>query len=804
MKHSIQSKILIWLIIVIVSVGAFIGVLSSIEVKKLLLNSTTNFLHNVNSEDAKQMGQIFDNTSLFIKMVATRTRVVEYLQNQTLDKKKELVDIFVTFQKDNPHYVSIYLMDTTGSVDISTDRSSIGSNYGFHPYFREAMKGKQFVDVALGKTTNKIGYYFSYPAISAEGKVLGVAVVVLDPASSYAELDDNLGEESSIMMTDLNGIILYSTKKDRELKSLGVISASTQAELKKNNAYLGLKISPLGYEEIQRTIYAYTAPKTVQFSHKEDNEEELVSIARIINYPFYLVSEVELNSILSQIIQVAGTIGVQIFGAAVFALLLVSLVVRKILSPLSVLKKHAELIGKGDFTHKINIKSGDEFDELGSIFNQTQNHLQELYGNLEQKVRERTQVAESALIQMEEQNKALEQGKCAILNILEDERQLEEDLKKEKEGIEKKVNERTSQLNSEKSKLSASISSLPIGFIMVDKSHKVVLVNRKVQEILGLTKDRIKIFDDILSLFPKDSAIFKIHENYHIDKNFVVQTGEVVFGTKMLKVSIVPITKNTDEETEVLGSILLIDDITEEKVLERSKNEFFSIASHELRTPLTAIRGNTSMILDYYAKDLVNPDLITMITDTHSASVHLISIVNDFLDMSRLEQGKMEYKKEKVSPSEIVKKIMAALAVNALEKKIAILSTIDEKMVIWADYGKVEQILFNLIGNALKFTDKGTITISAKSEKDNVQIEVSDTGRGIPLASQNLLFRKFQQAGSSTVTRDTTQGTGLGLYISRLMAEGMGGKLSLVKSIDGEGSVFSLTLPIGNKRLVLQ
>ncbi len=801
MKHSIQSKILIWLIVIIVFVGAFIGVLSSIEVKKLLLNSTTNFLHNVNIEDAKQMGQVFDNTSLFIKMVATRTRVGEYLQNPTLDKKRELVDIFDAFQKDNPHYVSIYLMDATGNADISTDRSSIGSNYGFHPYFREAMKGKQFVDVALGKTTNKVGYYFSYPAISAEGKVLGVAVVVLDPAASYAALGDTLGEESSIMVTDLKGIILYSTKKDRELKSLGVLPASTQAELKKSNAYLGIKIFPLGYEEIQRTIYTYTAPKTVQFSHKEDNEEELVSITRITNYPFYLVSEEELNLILSQITQVAGTIGVQIFGAAVFALLLVSLVVRKILSPLSVLKKHAELIGKGDFTHKINIKSGDEFDELGSIFNQTQNHLQELYGNLEQKVRERTQVAESALIQMEEQNKALEQGKRAILNILEDDRQLEEDLKKEKEGIEKKVYERTSQLNSEKIKLSASISSLPIGFVMVDESHSVLFINRKAREILGLAKDSIKIFDDILNLFPKDSAIFKMHEDYHKTKIFAEQTGEAIFGTKILKISLLPIIKKVNEVVEVLGSILLINDITDAKALERSRNEFFSIASHELRTPLTAIRGNTSMILDYYADKLNDPELKTMITDTHDTSIHLISIVNDFLNMSRLEQGKMVYKNELISPSEVTTKIIKMLEVNASEKGVAILSTIDEKIGALADLGKVEEILLNLVGNALKFTEKGTITITAKEKNDKVQIEVSDTGWGISLANQSLLFRKFQQATSSTVTRDTSQGTGLGLYISRLMAEGMGGELKLIKSIEGKGSVFGLTLPMGTTKV---
>ena len=205
------------------------------------------------------------------------------------------------------------------------------------------------------------------------------------------------------------------------------------------------------------------------------------------------------------------------------------------------------------------------------------------------------------------------------------------------------------------------------------------------------------------------------------------------------------------------------------------------------------------MIEEFYADKIKEPELIDMINDIHESSTRLIGIVNDFLDTSRLEQGKMQFKNEAINIEDLINSIMKEFQVTGSQKKLSITYQPPENRAvlpqIYADVNKTKQIIINLIGNALKFTDQGGVTITTEVTDESVKILITDTGRGISPENQNLLFRKFQQAGSSLLTRDTTKGTGLGLYISKLMAEGMKGTMKLESSTEGQGSVFSLTLP---------
>ncbi|HSX01182.1 MAG TPA: HAMP domain-containing sensor histidine kinase, partial [Candidatus Saccharimonas sp.] len=249
---------------------------------------------------------------------------------------------------------------------------------------------------------------------------------------------------------------------------------------------------------------------------------------------------------------------------------------------------------------------------------------------------------------------------------------------------------------------------------------------------------------------------------------------------------------------KAIGTAVIVQDITEEQIIARSHDEFFSIASHELRTPLTAIKGNSAMMLDYYADALKDPSLLEMVTDIRGSSERLITIVNDFLDVSSLEQGKISFKPAEVKVVEVVTKVAADLEAAAQKRRVymKMSPSLAASPAVIADPDRLKQILYNLLDNAIKSTDKGGVTVEAVVAHQRLKINVTDTGHGIAREQQHLLFRKFQQAGDSLLTRETAKGTGLGLYISRLMAKGMHGTVELTHSEPGKGSTFTVMLPI--------
>jgi signal transduction histidine kinase len=250
-------------------------------------------------------------------------------------------------------------------------------------------------------------------------------------------------------------------------------------------------------------------------------------------------------------------------------------------------------------------------------------------------------------------------------------------------------------------------------------------------------------------------------------------------------------------EKQQIGAVLLVEDVTEQKVLDRSKDDFLSMASHELRTPLTAIRGNASLIKKYYGARLPDKDTLEMIDDIHESSVRLIDIVNDFLDASALQQGKMQMNPEVFVVEEIIISAVRELHALAETKHLAIVvdPSVSSAPSVKADKERIKQVIYNLIGNAVKFTAAGSVTIRVHSDDKFVYTSVTDTGKGISPENQQLLFRKFQQAGSNMLTRDNTKGTGLGLYISKLIVERSGGTIGLESSEQGKGSTFTFSLP---------
>jgi PAS domain S-box-containing protein len=377
------------------------------------------------------------------------------------------------------------------------------------------------------------------------------------------------------------------------------------------------------------------------------------------------------------------------------------------------------------------------------------------------------------------------------------------ELAKEKASVERKVVARTKELHEERARLQASIESLSVGFLLVDSKANPVIQNQALQRILDMPAPA-KSLEELKAKTGNFDLVGKSKEaqvSHHTSEEKAVVTG-----SKVLRIFMAPVMLDGDSGSAVLGTVVLIEDITEAKVLERSRDEFFSIASHELRTPLTAIRGNTDMMLDYFGKDLKNPDLLEMLHDVHDSSTNLIAIVNDFLDMSRLEQGKMSFELKSLPIEPIIEKLAYEMKPVLQEKKLEFrfdIKQLDGLPQVLADETRIRQIMYNLVGNSVKFTEKGHIDIATNVlPNDMLEVSVTDTGRGIAVEAQKMLFHKFQQASDSLLTRDTSRGTGLGLYISQLIVRNMGGELKLVKTKEGKGSTFSFTVPLATpKRL---
>jgi PAS domain S-box-containing protein len=379
---------------------------------------------------------------------------------------------------------------------------------------------------------------------------------------------------------------------------------------------------------------------------------------------------------------------------------------------------------------------------------------------------------------------------------------IENELMHEKAGVEQKVVERTRELGEAQAQLIASIRGLPFGFAVVDGQNQILFANSVLAQLVHRSiPDNPAESRQVLEQIAADYAgsidllgnIRKVQET----RQPIEQS--IAFGPRFFRFFFMPITTQADAASlRVIGTVVIMEDVTEEKALQRSRDEFFSIASHELRTPLTAIRGNSDMILGYYKEQLKDPELKGMVGDIHQASMRLIDIVNDFLDMSRLEQGKLVFKKEPFDIVSLINQILREYDVTGSRKKLYLkLETPPQpELFVLADKDRIRQVIVNLIANAIKFTDRGGVTVRLTPAGATLRLAVVDTGKGIPMESQHLLFHKFQQASNNILTRDNTQSTGLGLYIARLVVEGMGGKIYLEHSEVDKGSVFTLELPV--------
>jgi two-component system, NtrC family, sensor histidine kinase KinB len=406
---------------------------------------------------------------------------------------------------------------------------------------------------------------------------------------------------------------------------------------------------------------------------------------------------------------------------------------RTIIRPAEKLTEAARRIGKGQLNQKIDITTNDEIGELGSEFN---------------KMTERLRTYEE-------------------MNV--------------------------SQLIVEKKKSEAIVASIPDPVIMTDEESKVLLMNQAARRLLQIEgtdwheRPLSEIVSDErwLSLLSGGGSAEELMKRETLLS--IQQPDRQTLYFRPRQTTII------DESKNILGVVTLLQDVTRFKNLDRMKSEFIATVSHELRTPLTSI----NMAVDLLSQEVlgkVNEPQRDMLVTAKDDCERLTKLVKELLDLSRLESGKYELKREQINLRSLVDEALKPLRLQFREKGIHLETEIPPTIPeVPGDQQQLSWVVTNLVSNALRYTPAdGVVTVCSDIIDDSVRISVRDSGRGIPAEAVEVIFDKFVQVKQSN---DATPGSvGLGLAIAKEVVEAHGGKIWVESSV-GKGSTFFFTIP---------
>lgn len=465
------------------------------------------------------------------------------------------------------------------------------------------------------------------------------------------------------------------------------------------------------------------------------------------------------------IIYIAVTILLYSLGAFFFVRVVIT-------GPLNKLNDLTKSIEGGKFDEKANIRSNDEIGNLAQSFEKMSVKLHEYYLKLETGIKEKTAELEESKIDLENQQKAL-------INVLEDVNQ--------EKGV-------------EESQSRSILENTNEGVILTNEKGEIKYINAAFEKMSGYSVDELKgmIFAEKVELFDLNEKLISIPERGDAamvstdakERKYLLmaKTGQ----KQAVIINSTPVKMNGN----FLGVVRIFHDFSNEAKLQKQKDDFFSIASHELRTPLTVISGNLDILSGYLAEANIKEDFRQLLKDTEESADRLAKMVEDFLNVSRLDQGRLRVELVEEDPCKLTQEVIKEIQPLAEKRGLVLnLACTAKSVKAKIDEDLFKEIIMNLVSNAIKFTSKGGIDIKQYVKDNQLYTTFTDTGMGIEEQMKDNLFQRFQQAMSRTTSREVG-GTGLGLYISREFAKLMGGDLYLVKSEFGKGTVFELKLPL--------
>jgi len=348
-------------------------------------------------------------------------------------------------------------------------------------------------------------------------------------------------------------------------------------------------------------------------------------------------------------------------------------------------------------------------------------------------------------------------------------------------------------LENEKSRLLQAVQSLSDGVLMVDTDYHLVLVNRKLNQLLG-TVSTPRLFD-IVNALSGNLDLRSLMEEA-LSTSGEVNMREIVVKEKVLQVLASRVMDKDDDK--VLGVVVLFHDVTDVKSLEKLRADFTSMMVHELRAPLSSIKSTVELMKNDFA-NLSREESEKYLRTVEVTSQSVLEVVNDLLDVSKMESQKFDVVCETAEVGWEIQDRVEGFAAMAEAKNLKITSEVAKDLPKGNfDKVRIKQVLNNLISNAIKFTQVGEIKVKAELEEDsgrNIVVSVSDSGIGIDPEEGRKLFSRFGQLVRSRRTA-ALKGSGLGLYIAKGIVEAWDGRIWYKSDGAGMGSTFYFTIPV--------
>jgi signal transduction histidine kinase len=492
--------------------------------------------------------------------------------------------------------------------------------------------------------------------------------------------------------------------------------------------------------------------------------------------------------------------GILLLAALGFAFVAGLVLARKMVVPIQALRAGAARIGSGDLTQRISVKTGDELEALADQFNDMAGRLQESYADLEKKVEQRTHELAQSVAEL----RALSEVSQAVNSTLD-------------------LQEVLNTIVGKAVQLSDTDAGAIYDYDEAKKEFGLRSAYGMDDELIAAFKERhIRIGDVGIGQAARQRAPLQIADLQTEPASDIL---DMVIRAGYRAVLIVPLlgadriigalvvrrkrpgefSKQTIDllQTFAAQSVLAIQNARlfheiEDKSRQlaeasQHKSQFLANMSHELRTPLNAILGYTELILDDIYGE--TPAKMRGVLDrVQRNGKHLLGLINDVLDLSKIEAGQFSLSLSDYSLKNVIQTVFSAIEPLASEKQLALKIDVAQELPQGrGDERRLAQVLLNLVGNAIKFTDAGEVSIKGSSVNGSFNVAVRDTGPGISTADQAKLFQEFQQADNSITKKKG--GTGLGLAISKRIIEMHGGRI-WVESSPGNGSTFAFTLPV--------